>query len=230
MLTVAYHSDKSLQSFAADLNNQTCQPDMWLIVNNSPVSQGPIELNTSCDLLIINGLEGEGFANGCNRGLEFLDSQEWRGWIWIINPDIWFPDIDVIKKLISYLKSSPQNVLLGTSIIDQNHALEPSAGWISSWSNFRSNRVNSDLSLGDSVQVDWVSGCSLLLKPSELNFKPKFEEQIPLYYEDIDFCIRLASEGIHIIFFSFGRFARKSSFQVCVAVLELQKFANDFCR
>ena len=75
LLTVAYHSHEALDSLARDLLRQTRQPCQWLLVNNSPESSGELRIRTRCPLSILQGREGDGFGEGCNRGLEKLE--EW---------------------------------------------------------------------------------------------------------------------------------------------------------
>ena len=51
-------------------------------------------------------------------------------------------------------------------IIDKNGNMERSAGWISSGLKFRSRLVDPSMTSIKAISVDWLSGCSLLLKPS----------------------------------------------------------------
>ena len=99
VLTVAYHSYEALQSLARSLNKQTFQPDHWLLINNSPQSAGQIQLAAKCEISIIEGGEGDGFGQGCNRGLAQLHCQHWNGWVWLLNPDITLRESNILNSL-----------------------------------------------------------------------------------------------------------------------------------
>jgi GT2 family glycosyltransferase len=42
-------------------------------------------------------------------------------------------------------------------------------------------------------------GCSLLLRPAAQPIAPRFDERFPLYYEDMDLCLRLARQGAPVL-------------------------------
>ncbi len=202
IITVAYHSHKPLSDLANDLNLQTCQPEHWLIVNNSPRSAEPINLDVKCEFSIVNGEEGSGFGQGCNRGLDQLNDQGWTGWVWLLNPDTMFLELDTLEKLQSRLAFFEPKSLVGTGVIGKDGCLECSAGWIDKGLRFRSRRVQENFTMMKSLRVDWLSGCSLLLKPAAHTLKPRFDESLPLYYEDMDLCLRLSRLGSPMFFLS----------------------------
>ncbi len=202
MLSVAYHSQQVLSDLAVSLGMQITQPYQWLVINNSPESAGSISLEASCKTTIIRGIEGEGFSEGCNRGLEQLQSSGWKGWVWLLNPDTTLPQQNTFAHLEEQLAQLPPNALVGTAICDRNGLLEQSAGWIDPGLDFRRRRINQELHddlRGLPINVDWVSGCSLIFKPSAHFVQPRFEASLPLYYEDMDLCLRLAGTGAPIL-------------------------------
>ncbi len=201
VLTVAYHSDKSLIDLASNLYRQTRQPYKWLVVNNSPLSSGELKLISKCPVSIIAGGEGDGFSKGCNHGLTLLEKSGWRGWVWFLNPDTSFFDLQTIERLEAKLTSLPSNALLGTAVLAPAGDLESSAGWLDDGLNFRRRHIDQSLlesTKKDLIAVDWLSGCSLLMRPSAHRKQPRFEPALPLYYEDMDLCIRLSKEGVPI--------------------------------
>ncbi len=202
ILTVAYHSQAALLQLSKDLLRQNCQPLQWLIVNNSPRTAPPLKLITNCPLFIVEGKEGEGFGAGCNRGLDVLQSQGWEGWVWLLNPDVALPRIETLDRLLVQLAELPSNALIGTAVLDENGCLEESAGWIDGGIWFRSRKVTEEmmnLRKELSVPVDWISGCSLLMKPSAYKSQPRFDSLLPLYYEDMDLCLRHKKLGAPIL-------------------------------
>lgn len=200
ILTVAYHSQAPLERLAADLARQSRRPHRWLVVDNAPLS-APVQrgaLLTEVGLERIIGVEGQGFGEGCNRGFEVLCADGWQGWVWLLNPDIHLSDLDLIERLEAFLAALPAQALLGTAVLDEEGGLEASGGWIDAGLAFRRRRLEAQHQAEAAVtplQVDWLSGCSLALRPTAHTPAARFDPALPLYYEDVDLCLRLGAAG-----------------------------------
>ncbi len=199
VLTVAYDSKRALLDLAKTLGGQIVKPALWLIVNNGSCDVDPLEIESELNFVVISGKEGAGFAYGCNCGLDYLSHQGWMNWVWLLNPDTLLLDQECLQNLLIKLKTIPSYSIVGTGVIAKDGLFEQTAGWIEHGFNFRSRRVNRRRHQVDNISVDWVSGCSLLLKPSAHDIQPEFDTSFPLYYEDIDFCLRLSSQGSPIL-------------------------------
>lgn len=211
VVTVAYHSAAALPRLAADLARQSVRPAGWLVVDNSPLSApldpAPLEASaaaaapgTHLALRRLPGREGDGFGDGCNRALDALMAQGWQGWVWLLNPDIALPEGREVEQLRALLPSLPAQALLGTAVTDEHGALEASGGWIGRGLSFRSRQLTARHAGGsEPLAVDWLSGCSLLLRPAAQPLPPRFDPSFPLYYEDMDLCLRLARTGSAVL-------------------------------
>ncbi|MCP9799736.1 glycosyltransferase family 2 protein [Synechococcus sp. RedBA-s] len=217
VLSVAYHSLDALQQLGTDLARQSLSPIRWLVVDNSPLS-APLRVSdlssASCgpelELELVAGSEGDGFGAGCNRGFEHLARRGWGGWIWLLNPDTALPTGHELERLSEALAQLPPRALLGTAVRAGSGELEPSGGWIDPGLDFRRRRVD-EASLataaasataipgGAAVQLDWLSGCSLLMRPSAHSPPARFDPAFPLYYEDMDLCLRLGEAGAPVL-------------------------------
>ena len=49
------------------------------------------------------------------------------------------------------------------------------------------------------MQLDWLSGCSLVIRPSAHIPSARFDPAFPLYYEDMDLCLRLSATGAPVL-------------------------------
>lgn len=200
ILTVAYHSQGPLERLAADLARQGRRPDRWLVVDNAPAS-APLRITPALaafPLERIEGQEGAGFGEGCNRGLAALASEGWGGWVWLLNPDTSLAEPQLIEALEALLPSLPPRALLGTAVWGADGSLEASGGWIDPGLAFRRRRIGANQLAAASASplpLDWLSGCSLVLQPAAHTPPPRFDPQLPLYYEDIDLCLRLGASG-----------------------------------
>ena len=173
-----------------------------MVVNNSPASDDLLELNLPFPTSFIDGEEGDGFSKGCNRAFDELIKQNWQGWIWLLNPDISLKHANSIEKLQVTLSEISPDTLVGTAVFDDSGELEKSAGWIDPGLDFRRKRVSKkffESNIKDQISVDWISGCSMLLCLSDNKVKLRFDSNFPLYYEDMDLCLRHAKSGSPII-------------------------------
>lgn len=197
---MAYHSQAPLERLAADLARQSRRPHRWLVVDNAPLSAplqrtGPL---AEAGLERISGGEGEGFGEGCNRGFALLAAEGWRGWVWLLNPDIHLGDSDLIERLEALLAALPPQALLGTAVLEEGGGLEASGGWIDPGLAFRRRRIgprHQAEATASPLRLDWLSGCSLTLQPTAHTPAARFDPALPLYYEDVDLCLRLAAAG-----------------------------------
>lgn len=211
VLSVAYHSQTALERLAADLAAQSQLPSLWLLVDNSPDS-APLNLTAlrrccagaaAPPLERLGGNEGDGFGAGCNRGFDLLEARGWLGWIWLLNPDTSLPTGEELASLALALSELPARAVVGTAVRDPHGELEASGGWIDPGLNFRRRKLGPcHAQPSDSVPagnpplaVDWLSGCSLALQPTAHHPSARFDPAFPLYYEDIDLCLRLGSTG-----------------------------------
>jgi N-acetylglucosaminyl-diphospho-decaprenol L-rhamnosyltransferase len=207
IVTVAHHSEAVLPHLARDLAGQGVAPAHWVVVDNSPLSSpvDPTRLQPDgpgrpLTLQILAGQEGDGFGTGCNRALEWLEQQGWRGWVWLLNPDTALPRGDELQGLATHLNPLEPRSLVGTAVEDGQGALESSGGWFTPGLGFRSRRLEAQhLSREAPLQMDWLSGCSLALQPTAHHPAARFDPAFPLYYEDMDLCLRLGRLGAPVL-------------------------------
>lgn len=201
ILSVAYHSHEPLAALAADLARQNRWPALWLVVHNSPLSAPPIARQGALarlPLQLLDGREGDGFGAGCNRGLDWLAQRHWRGWVWLLNPDTALPEADLLERFAALLAVQPAQALLGTAVRSDDGQLEASGGWIDPGLDFRRRRLHGGLlevARSTPLALHWLSGCSLALRPAAQPTPPRFDPALPLYYEDIDLCLRMTAAG-----------------------------------
>ena len=198
IITVCYNSSIPLARLADSLESQISKPWIWLIVDNAPLSNPAVKPSTTFPTYILSANEGDGFGSGCNTGIEYLCKIRFTGWAWLLNPDTCLTSTTHIGSLLGILDKCGPNTLMGTMIVDSTDQLEQSAGWIHKRLNYRKSQITSESLAHEGrheVEVDWVSGCNLLFRPSAFSTPLRFDHYFPLYFEDIDFCLRAKSHG-----------------------------------
>ena len=206
VVSVAYHSQSPLTSLAEDLARQTHPPQSWVVVDNAPelAPLDPTPLRAvlgTVSLQLVLGRQGWGFAAGCNAAFDALEQLGHRGWIWLLNPDVSLPTGNELESLQKLLQGQDPSSLLGTAVRDAAGELEASGGWIDPGFNFRRRWIQEQHAQlkPEPLAVDWLSGCSLILCPSVHQPPARFDSGYPLYYEDMDLCLRLAATGAPVL-------------------------------
>jgi GT2 family glycosyltransferase len=198
IITVCYKSNSALSILAESLNKQEIKPWKWILIDNAPLSNPVLDLNTTFPVHIVSGNEGDGFGAGCNAGLDLVYEMKFDGWVWLLNPDTFLSSSNHIENLCSMLANVGTRIIVGTAIEDLDHQLEQSAGWIRKGLGYRRSQITKN-SLpqkgGPGIEVDWVSGCNLIFQPSSFSTPLRFDHYFPLYFEDLDFCLRAKFHG-----------------------------------
>ena len=185
-------------SLARSLDKQTIKPDIWILVDNAPISEPTFIPAVAFPVLILPGEEGDGFGCGCNTGLNFLSKRSWLNFAWLLNPDTNLASNTHIECLMNQLNTLKNNSLIGTAVVNSDGMLEQSGGWIRNGLGYRKSQIDQSLinkELRHPLSVDWISGCNLIFKPSSFSNLLRFDPYFPLYFEDIDFCLRAKALG-----------------------------------
>jgi GT2 family glycosyltransferase len=149
-----------------------------------------------------------GFGAGNNAGIRAgLPDGSLPDYVYILNSDA-FPAPDAIRHLLDHLETHPQTGFAGSYI----HGLDGDPHVTA----FRFPSIRSELEgaarigpisrlLRDHVvalpvpdstlRVDWLAGCSLMMRRRMLDEIGLFDEGYFLYFEETDLCLRAAQAG-----------------------------------
>lgn len=143
--------------------------------------------------------ENVGFAKGCNIGLKIACEREYD-YALLINNDA-FPAADMLEKLVSEIE--PNIALLSPKIYYES---EPNRIWFANGRRQRSTLNLRDTGRGEidnekwgqSRDVDYLLGTCLLVNLKKVEPLGFFNEQYFMYYEDLDWSIRLRNAGYRL--------------------------------
>jgi len=145
-------------------------------------------------LLLIKINENLGFAGGNNVGIKYLLSKDAFGYVWLLNNDT-VVDRHSLQYLMEEMIKKEDNGIAGSKVCSYqeinriDHAggiLYPVKGRAEhiGWKQIDSGQY-------DSVKnVDYVTGCSMLISKKCLDSIGLLNEDYFLYFEDVDFCTR----------------------------------------
>ena len=151
--------------------------------------------------------ENPGFAAGVNRGASMAAGR----YLYLLNPDA-TADPDVCGALSAWLDEHPRIGAVGSLVRDADGAIQASArrfpdmttavGGRTTWLTriLPSNPLTKrNLLTGSHVrqpmEVDWVTGASMMIRHAAFDAIGGMDAGFFLYWEDADFCRRLAAAG-----------------------------------
>lgn len=138
-----------------------------------------------------------GFAKGVNQGIDL--SYNNSDYFLLVNNDAELSP-DCLKKL---LETSKGNDLIGPTIFyKQNPEIIWQEGgyFLKNKMGITIPRKNKKLISEETKNVDFISGCIMLIPKKIIDTIGKFDENFFFYGEDLDFCLRAKKAGFSIIY------------------------------
>ena len=156
-----------------------------------------------------------GYAGGNNFGLNMVKTK----YALIFNPDI-ICEKNFFSSIQKYLDGKLDFSIIGTSFAEQSDY--HTAGFFDNKKNLKEANFLNEFNLYD---VDWVSGCSLLLNLNNFDDEKIFDENFFLFFEENDLCFRVKSKGGKI-FMSTDLKITHLGFKSSLASLEIGSFSS----
>lgn len=154
-----------------------------------------------------------GFAAGVNRG-----ARESHGrYLLLLNPDS-IVEAGLVGRLADWMDAHPEVGAVGPRILNDDGSVQASARRFpdftavvagrSSWLTrtlprnplSRRNLPALDADPSTPMEVDWVSGACMMIRRSAFEQIGGMDEDFFLYWEDADFCRRLANAGWRVMY------------------------------
>ncbi|HET6168393.1 MAG TPA: glycosyltransferase family 2 protein [Marmoricola sp.] len=140
-----------------------------------------------------------GYAAGNNVGIDRVLGRD-CGLVWLLNPDtVVLPD--TLTVLRARLDATPDCGVVGPRLLFPG---KPATIWFDGGLVDTTNAVTRHISLGvrerrapapQALDVDYVTGASLLVRRSVIEQVGAIPEQYFLYYEEVDWCRRIQAAG-----------------------------------
>ena len=122
-----------------------------------------------------------GYGAGNNLGIKLAKTN----YILISNPDTVY-DNKFFNHLNNYLTQELNFSIIGTSYSDETYL--PYGSFDLKLTNKMKNKSYDSNNL---KEVDWVVGCSMIINLKKIMFKPLFDENIFLFFDETDLCKRV---------------------------------------
>ena len=185
-----------------------------IIVDNSQNDSGMLSLKESYpQVQLIQNSQNVGFAKANNQAVRSAKGET----LLFLNPDTILTD-QAIEKMVAFLKSNADVGALGPKVLNEDGSLQYSCrrfptlmtgffnrySLLSKWfpdNPYTVNYLMKDFSHDENREVDWLSGCCLMVPRAVFEKVNGFDEQYFLFNEDIDLCRTISQSGYKVMYF-----------------------------
>jgi GT2 family glycosyltransferase len=200
IIAVLYNSGPSLSVFLDCLKAQTMQAwRLWAVDNASPDTSAEfIASQTDPRIRLIRNTANLGFAGGSNVGIMAAAAEGAEVFLLFNTDTIFGPEF--LQDLLAAREEVGAEVMSPRIMLAEQPDKSWYAGGHFSW-DWVFSSVHDDHDPADGPtprQVDFASGCCLLLSRKVLETVGLLDERFFVYWEDTDFCLRLRQAGIPI--------------------------------
>lgn len=150
---------------------------------------------------IIENKRNLGFAGGCNVGIRRA-LHDGAAYVLLLNDDTEVAP-DLLRRLVLAAESDPHIGMLGPTIYYHQPAdvIWSAGGVLGKYGNPSHRDVTAIDQYSDDVQeVDYMTGCALLVKRGVIERVGAFDERFFAYFEETEWCTRARHAGFRIVY------------------------------
>lgn len=146
-------------------------------------------------------VENRGYAGNNNVGIRAaLDAG--ADWVLILNEDTVL-ERRCVEEMVRVGESDPRIGMVGPLVLhhDEPHCIQSAGGRLGpAWESI--HRLRNEQAQGQDVtplQVDWLTGCSLLVRRALIEQVGAIDERFFYYWEETEWCVRAGRQGWQMI-------------------------------
>ncbi|OGI15600.1 MAG: hypothetical protein A2Z52_01225 [Candidatus Moranbacteria bacterium RBG_19FT_COMBO_42_6] len=206
ILIVNYKSKHCLKACIASILENLKDKNFEIVVINNDKEEDLAEALTEFpEIQVINLRQNVGFGKAINIGAKTAQGE----WLMFLNPDTQL--LTNQSQMFSFFEAREKAAIISPKLIENS-------GKAQKWSAGTDPRlldlIRNNIGLAKSRKkwksrktrkVDWVSGAAMLVKKNLFDQIGGFDENIFMYYEDIDLCKRAREAGKEVFYFPHDR-------------------------
>ena len=153
------------------------------------------------DVQVIELEHNLGYAGNNNAGIQAaLD--EGAEWVFVLNEDTVLAP-DCLTRLMDVARSDPRIGIVGPMVYhhDEPDVIQSAgAGLTSLWNGYHHGQnERDDGQYREPRQVQWVSGCAILVRREVIESVGALDERFFIYWEETEWCVRASEAGWRIV-------------------------------
>jgi GT2 family glycosyltransferase len=164
-----------------------------VVVDNGSTDGSPFRIRESFPWVhVIENGKNMGFTGGCNAGIRYAQSQG-SDFVWLLNQDTKVE----LRTLTAMVEKAEMDHRIGAvgSVIYFMDDPKRMQCWGGGYVDFLLGKSGHYLQPVDDDRVQFITGCSLLLRRTALDQIGGLDEGFFMYWEDVDLCFRLRRAG-----------------------------------
>lgn len=184
---------------------KTSYPDFKIILvdNGSADGSGQKLEQQHPGIIVLYSDKNLGFTGGNNIGLRYSLEHQFT-YSMLLNNDT-FVEPDFLTHLIGYISRHPKTGAVQPRIhFNYDRSLLWNGGsYFNQWTGFTYTKGEKKLPGKEHMiikEVDWITGCALLVKNSVLSQVGLLAENMFIYSEDADLSFRIKEKGYHLVY------------------------------
>ena len=202
VIIVNYKSQARLLDCIASVYDKLKNENIEIvIVNNDPKENVSEKTKIFSEIRTINLGKNVGFGTAINRGAEASQGE----WMMFLNPDTKL--LTDQQKMFEFLRSNPKAGIISPKLVKASGKVQEwSAGSSPGLIDLIGNNIGFSKSKkiwesNKTKEVDWTSGAAMVIKKDLFDKIGGFDENIFMYFEDIDLCKRAREAGKKVFYF-----------------------------
>lgn len=219
VIVINYNGLSNTIECVKSLTRSSYQNLRIVIIDNTPRKNDAVELKEAFGdaIIVISNEANYGFAKGSNIGIDYA-MKEGAEYIFLLNNDARV-ESKSIEYLLEALQSDPEVGIVGPKIYFDNHPGGNDIIWFAGGRLIRTlgqpfHRGLNEIDIGKydhQEDVDFITGCALMIRRDVIEKIGKFDEDFFIYFEDLDFNCRASDSGYRITYVPKARIWHKVS-------------------
>jgi GT2 family glycosyltransferase len=183
------------------LQNSTYNNHRAIVLDNAS-TDGSVEAIQRAfpEVQIIRLQENLGYAGNNNVGIQAAIDQG-AEWVFVLNEDTILAE-DCLAELVAGASQHEHCGITGPMVYHYNEAdvIQSAGGHLSPlWESVHIGQNELDRGQYNAPrQVDWISGCAIMVRRAAIEQAGKIDERFFYYYEETEWCVRIARAGWEI--------------------------------